>query len=50
MSEYEIRVIETKNITVEADSPEDALNKAAEYAVSVEPDTIETRLISVTMR
>ena len=50
MSEYEVRVVETKILRVEAESSEEALSKAAEYAVGVEPDTIETRIISVTMR
>ena len=46
MKEYEVKVVEEKIVYVEASSEEEAINLAMTEAVSIEPDSIDCKIIS----
>lgn len=47
MKEYEIKVVTTVTVYLEANSKTEALKKAQREAISISPDTIYTEILSI---
>jgi hypothetical protein len=47
MKEYEVKVVTTVTVYVEANSKAEALEKAQREAIATSPDTIYTEILSI---